>query len=99
MAEECGCCRKRARTEEEYKAMLNRLKRIEGQVRGLEKMVENECWCPDILTQVSAVNCALNSFSKELLSQHLKTCVADGIREGNTEILDELVETLRKVMK
>ena len=78
---------------------MNRLKRIEGQVRGLQKMLEANAYCPDILVQVSAVNCALNSFSKTLLASHIRTCVVEDIRSGHEETIDELVATLQKVMK
>ena len=91
--------RKKHRTEKEQKDLMNRLKRIEGQVRGVQKMLENEAYCPDILVQVSAINSALNSFSKTLLASHMKTCVVDDIRAGRDEVVDELVETLQKVMK
>lgn len=91
--------KRKYRTAEEQKALLNRLRRIEGQVRGLEKMVEENAYCPDILMQASAVNSALNSFSKELLSKHMKTCVVHDIREGNDEVVDELLSTLQKMMK
>ena len=81
---ECCCSHKtKERTEKEYKDLINRLSRIEGQVRGIRKMVESDCYCPDILVQVSAVNAALNSFNKVLLANHIRTCVADDIREGN----------------
>ena len=98
---EKNCCgsRKKHRSEKEYKDLMNRLKRIEGQVRGLQKMLESDAYCPDILVQVSAVNSALNSFGKTLLASHMKTCVVKDIREGREETIDELVETLRKVMK
>lgn len=101
MEKECCCCsnKKKARDEKEYKDLLNRLKRIEGQVRGVEKMVENDVYCVDILTQVSAITAALNSFNKVLLANHIRTCVADGIREGRDETIDELVVTLQKLMK
>ena len=79
--------------------MLNRLSRIEGQVRGIRKMVENDAYCPDILIQVSAVNAALNSFNKVLLAEHIRTCVTEDIREGKEETIDELVLTLQKLMK
>ena len=97
---EC-CCgeRKKHRSDQEYKELMNRLKRIEGQVRGLQNMLENNAYCPDILVQVSAVNCALNSFSKTLLASHIRTCVVDDIRAGHEETIDELVTTLQKVMK
>ncbi len=94
-----GSGKRKYRTAEEQKALLNRLRRIEGQVRGLEKMVEENAYCPDILVQASAVNSALNSFSKELLSKHMKTCVVHDIREGNDEVVDELLSTLQKMMK
>lgn len=91
--------RKKHRSEQEYKDLMNRLKRIEGQVRGLQNMLENNAYCPDILVQVSAVTCALNSFSKTLLASHIKTCVIEDIRSGHEETIDELVSTLQKVMK
>ena len=87
------------RSEEEYKTLINRLSRIEGQVRGVRKMVENDAYCVDILTQVSAIQAALNGFNRELLSNHIRTCVMDDIRNGNDEIVDELVQTLQKLMK
>ncbi len=87
------------REKEEYKDLLNRLSRIEGQVRGIKKMVESDAYCVDILTQVSAVNAALNSFNKVLLGNHIRTCVANDIRAGNDEVIDELVSLLQKLMK
>ena len=86
-------------SEKEFKDLMNRLKRIEGQVRGVEGMLENDAYCTDILMQVSAITCALNSFNKALLANHMKTCVVDNIREGNEEVIDELVATLQKLMK
>ena len=91
--------KKRVRSEEELKMLSNRLCRIEGQVRGLREMLNKDVYCPDILVQVSAVKAALGSFSKELLSEHVRTCVADGIRRGDDEVLDELVALLQKLMK
>lgn len=79
--------------------MLNRLSRIEGQVRGVRKMVEEDVYCPDILIQVSAINAALNSFNKVLLAEHIRSCVADDIRKGKDETIDELVGVLQKLMK
>jgi len=94
-----GCCHKtKDRPEKEYKD-LNRLSRIEGQVRGVRRMVEEGAYCPDILIQVSAVNAALNSFNKVLLANHIRTCVADDIRDGKDETIDELVTTLQKLMR
>lgn len=97
--EECCCQKKKQRSEQEYKDLMNRLKRIEGQVRGIQGMLEKDAYCPDILVQVSAINAALNSFNKVLLANHIKSCVADNIREGNDEVIDELVTTLQKLMK
>lgn len=95
-----NCCHKtKKRDDEEYKRLLNRLSRIEGQIRGIKGMVEKDAYCPDILIQVSAVNSALNSFNKELLASHIKTCVANDIRNGKDETIDELVSTLQKLMK
>ncbi len=98
---ENNCCahKTKQRNEAEYKALVNRLNRIEGQIRGIKNMLENSAYCTDILVQVSAVNAALGAFSKELLAQHIKTCVADDIRAGKDETVDELVATLQKLMK
>lgn len=95
----CECSKTKERSEEEMKQLLNRLSRIEGQVRGIKRMVEESAYCPDILIQVSAINAALNAFNRELLSNHIRTCVADGIRNGDDEKIDELVLTLQKLMK
>lgn len=98
--EPCSCCHKtKVRSQEEYRGLINRLNRIEGQVRGIKKMVEADAYCTDILIQVSAVNAALNSFNKVLLANHIRTCVAQDIREGKDETIDELVMTLQKLMK
>ena len=93
------CCRHKKRTEEEYKSLIHRLNHIEGQIRGIRGMVEKDVYCADILVQVAAANSALNSFTKELLSQHVRTCVADDLREGSDEKLDELLKLLPKLMK
>ncbi len=97
----CEHCiqKKKHRDDDEYKKLLNRLSRIEGQIRGIRKMVESDAYCTDILIQVSAVSAALNAFNKELLSNHIHTCVANDIREGKDETIDELCETLKKLMK
>lgn len=89
----------KTREEKEYRDLINRLSRIEGQIRGVKNMVENDVYCPDILVQVSAVTAALNSFNKVLLSNHIKSCVADNIKRGNYDVVDELVLTLQKLMK
>ena len=101
--EKTCCCqfseRKKDRSEKEYKDLINRLSRIEGQVRGVRGMLEKDAYCADILVQVSAINSALNSFNKVLLANHIRTCVAEDIREGKDETIDELVVTLQKLMK
>lgn len=97
--EYCERCKMKHRTDAEAKALVNRLSRIEGQVRGVKGMVENDTYCTDILVQISAISAALNSFSKELLASHIRTCVADDIRRGNDETIEELVATLQKLMK
>ncbi len=95
-----NCCNKtKERSPQEYKKLVNRLSRIEGQIRGIKKMVEEDAYCTDILIQVAAVNAALNSFNKELLASHIKTCVAEDIRNGKDETIDELVSTLQKLMR
>ena len=100
-AEKCPNCsgKHKERNETEKKDLMNRLKRIEGQVRGLEGMLENNAYCTDIIIQVSAVTSALNSFNKVLLGNHIKTCVAENIRAGNDDVIDELTQTLQKLMK
>ena len=101
--EEHNCCRcsqrKKERSPEEYKRLIHRLNRIEGQIRGIRGMVENNAYCPDILMQSAAVTAAMNAFNKELLASHIRTCVADGIRQGDDAVIDELVTTLQKLMK
>ena len=98
-----GCCcrseRHKMRSDEERKALMRRLSIIEGQIRGIRGMLEKDIYCIDILTQVSAANCALNSFSRELLAEHMRSCVAEDIREGSGEKLDELLKLLPKLMK
>ena len=95
-----NCCHKtKERSEEERKKLINRLNRIEGQVRGIRGMIEKDAYCTDVLVQVAAVNAALNAFNKELLASHIKTCVAEDIRAGHDETIDELVNTLQKLMK
>ena len=95
----CPCHKTKQRTEEEIRALQNRLSRIEGQVRGIRGMVERDAYCVDILTQVTAINAALNAFSRELLENHIRTCVTTDLKEGRDEVVDELLETIRKMMK
>jgi len=101
VTESCPYCsgKHKDREDKELRDLMNRLKRIEGQVRGVENMLENGAYCTDVLMQVSAINSALNSFNKVLLGNHLKTCVAENLRSGNDEVIDELVNTLQKLMK
>lgn len=98
---QCPCCQERTkiRTEKEYKDLINRLNRIEGQIRGIKGMIEKDAYCTDVITQVSAVAAALNSFNKVLLSQHIKTCVMEDIRQGKEETVDDLLATIQKLMK
>ncbi len=93
------CARTKERSDEEYKDLVHRLNRIEGQIRGIRKMVEGNAYCPDILVQVSAASAALNSFTKELLANHIKTCVVDDLLAGNEGTVDELVGVLQKLMR
>ena len=93
------CTKKKLRSDEEYKALANRLNRIEGQVRGVKRMLDEDAYCTDILIQVSAIQAALNAFNKELLSNHIHTCVVENIKQGNNEVIDELVTALQKLMK
>ena len=98
--DECCCSqRTKERTAEEHKSLINRLSRIEGQIRGIKNMVENDAYCTDIIMQVSAVTAALNSFNKELLASHIKGCVAEDIKMGKEETIDDLVKTLQKLMR
>lgn len=103
MAEKKTCphcaTRHKKRTEKEQKDLMNRLKKVEGQIRGIEKMVEEDIYCPDILIQVSAATSALNAFNKQLLAAHIKGCVTEDIKEGKEESVDELVTILQKLMK
>ncbi|MBQ7888979.1 MAG: metal-sensing transcriptional repressor [Erysipelotrichaceae bacterium] len=93
------CCKTTQRSEEELKDLIHRLNRIEGQIRGIKNMVENDAYCPDILTQSSAVSAAMNAFNRELLNHHLHHCVIRDIKEGNEEVVDELTKLLQKLMK
>ena len=95
-----GCCGKTtSRSEEERKKLIHRMNRIEGQIRGIRKMVEKDAYCAGILIQSAAVNAAVNAFNKELLASHIRGCVARDIRDGKNDVIDELVTTLQKLMK
>ncbi len=98
---DCKCCkmRKKVRNEEEYKKLINRLNRIEGQVRGIRNMLENDAYCVDILTQASAINAAVNAFEREILAQHIRTCVTEDLKCGKVEKTDELIDIISKMMR
>lgn len=96
---ECCCEKKKIRQDEELKSLMNRLNRIEGQIRGIKGMLENDAYCTDIITQVAAASAALNSFNKELLSSHIKSCVIDDIKADKAETVDDLLVTIQKLMK
>ncbi|WP_230397539.1 metal-sensing transcriptional repressor [Novisyntrophococcus fermenticellae] len=97
--EKCCCIKTKHREDLEYKKLIHRLNRVEGQVRGVKTMVEEERYCVDILNQVAAIQSALNAFNRELLTNHIKTCVVDDIKEGDEQVVDELCDTIRKLMK
>ena len=99
MDKECCCAKTKIREDKEYKDLINRLNRIEGQVRGVKKMIENDAYCTDMVLQVSAINAALNSFNKVLLAEHIRTCVADDIRNGKDDTIEDLVNTITRLMK
>lgn len=101
MDEKCCACvqRTKERTPEEYRKLINRLSRIEGQIRGIKGMVEKSAYCPEILIQCSAVTAAMNAFNRELLASHIRSCVLDDIRAGREGTIDELLATLQKLMK
>lgn len=93
------CGKTKMRGDEEKRALMNRLSRIEGQIRGLRGMIEKDAYCPDVLTQAAAATAALNSFSRQLLSEHIRTCVKEDVRQGNDEAIDELLDVLQKFMR
>lgn len=97
--EKCNYEKRKVRSAKDHKLLMNRLNRIEGQVRGVKNMIENDVYCTDILTQVAAITAALNAFNREILSEHIRTCVKDDIKNGNDKTIDELILTLKKLMK
>ena len=96
---ECACARTKERSEEELRDLIHRLNRVEGQIRGIKGMLEKDAYCVDILNQVAAAGSALNSFTRVLLENHMRTCVAEDIREGKDDKLEEVLKTLQKLMK
>ncbi len=99
MDENCACHRTKERSEEEMKALIHRLNRIAGQIQGIKGMIERDAYCTDILVQSSAVSAAISAFNRELLSAHIRTCVAQDIRDGRDETVDDLLRILQKLMK
>jgi len=99
MSDTCCCHKTKHRSEEEVKKLLNRLSRIEGQIRGIRGMIEKDAYCTDVLTQSAAVTAAMNAFNREVLAEHIRTCVVRDIRNGDDEVIDELVQTMQKLMK
>ncbi len=99
MSESYSCHKTRHREPEELNPLMNRLKRVEGQVRGIQKMLENDAYCTDVLTQVAAAQAALNAFNRELLESHIRTCVVTDVRNGDDEAVSDLVKTIHKLMK
>ena len=99
MSDNCCSCYTKHRSDDERKKLINRLSRIEGQIRGIKGMVENDTYCVDILVQSSAVSAALTAFNKELLNNHIRTCIVDDIRNGEDEKVEELLALLQKIIK
>ena len=99
MENSCPNCRKTARAAAQKKSLMNRLRRIEGQIRGIEAMLENDAYCNDILQQSAAASAAINAFNRELLGNHIRGCVVRDLHEGRDEIVDELIATVQKLMK
>ena len=95
----CCCCKKTVRSEDERRALINRLRRVEGQIRGIRGMLERDAYCADILTQSAAVSAAMNGFNRALLNEHLRNCVVRDIRAGDDSVVDELTDLLQKLMK
>ena len=96
---ECQCCKKTVRPPEQAKKLINRLNRIEGQIRGVRNMVENDAYCNDILMQSAAITAAINAFNRELIANHMHACVKRDLLDGHDEVIDEFVHTLQKLMK
>lgn len=96
---ECCCEKTKMRSEDEKRALINRLSRIEGQIRGIKQMLSDDKYCVDILTQTSATASAINSFAKEILESHIRSCVIDGVRQGDDEKVEELIRTIERFIK
>ncbi len=95
----CSCHESKHRTKDEVRALQNRLKRIEGQVRGLQGMIERQAYCPDVLNQVAATRAAMDAFAKELLASHIRTCVVQDVQDGRQDTVEELIETVGRLLK
>ena len=95
----CCCCKKTVRSEDERRALINRLRRVEGQIRGIRGMVETDAYCPDILVQAAAVSAAVNAFNRELTASHIRTCVTRDLQNGDDASAEELIAVLQKLMK
>lgn len=104
MVSEDSCCshphgRRSHHSEKTKKNLVTRLNRIEGQIRGIKRLIESDTYCDDVITQISASQAALNGVAKILLEAHMKECVAGRIQEGDMEVLDEVLITIQKLMK
>ena len=96
----CPCCEKKRRnprSNEEKKKLINRVSRIEGQLKGISKMIEDDRYCGDVLIQISAVENAIQSFGYTLLQSHMKSCVKADIMEGNDGVIEETMELIKRL--
>lgn len=96
---ECGHAQVTVRSEKAKKDLIARLNRIEGQVRGIKGMIEKDVYCDDILNQITAVHSAMNSVSKLILGNHMKSCLVTRIQAGEFDVVDELLYTIEKMLK
>ncbi len=95
----CFCSEQTLRDQKLKHDLIVRLNRIEGQIRGIKNMIQNDAYCADVLVQSSAASAALNGFNKQVIDNHIKTCVSRDIKQGKDEVVDELVDLLHKLMK
>ncbi|MBR5447466.1 MAG: metal-sensing transcriptional repressor [Clostridia bacterium] len=94
----CSLHDKTVREDEKKHKLINRLNRIEGQIRGIKKMLEDDVYCTDILTQSAAVSSAIDAFNRQLLEEHIKGCVVRDVRDGKYEVVDELMDIIKRLM-